>query len=125
MTSTSNSPETQNSIFHAAQKGNVDDIIYFVSKSQSPNSQGCGGYTPLHIACAFGHKDAVRTLLVHGGDPEQKTEDGKTARDVAEGKGFTEIVELIEGGEWKVERGEYAQYDADFRLLAQTCLLRF
>ncbi|KAK6504176.1 hypothetical protein TWF506_002383 [Arthrobotrys conoides] len=106
---TSTAPEAQNSIFHAAQKGNVDDIIHFVSKSQSPNSQGCGGYTPLHIACAFGHTDAVRALLVHGGDPEQKTEDGKTAKEVAEGKGFMEIVRLIEEGEWKGERDEFVR----------------
>ncbi|RVD82716.1 uncharacterized protein DFL_007131 [Arthrobotrys flagrans] len=98
--------ETPNSIFHAAQKGIVEDIIHFISQSQSPNSQGCGGYTPLHIACAFGHTDAVKTLLLHGGDPDRKTEDGKTARDVAEGKGFSGIVELIEGVEWKKERDD-------------------
>ncbi|KAK6338236.1 hypothetical protein TWF730_002308 [Orbilia blumenaviensis] len=96
--------ETPTSIFHAAQKGNVDDIIYFISKDQSPNSPGCGGYTPLHIACAFGHKDAVKTLLINGGDPIQKTEDGKTASDIAGAKGFMGIVELIERGEWKEVR---------------------
>ncbi|KAK6342849.1 hypothetical protein TWF718_008232 [Orbilia javanica] len=104
---TSTSEETPNSIFHAAQKGNVEDIIYFTSKSQSPNSLGCGGYTPLHIACAFGHIDAVKALLLRGGDPDQKTEDGKTARDVAEGKQFMEIVALIDNGEWKAERDDY------------------
>ncbi|KAK6532959.1 hypothetical protein TWF281_007127 [Arthrobotrys megalospora] len=102
-----NTSEYPNSIFLAAKNGNVDDIIHFVSKSQSPNSPGCGGYTPLHIACTFGHTDAVRTLLLHGGDPDQKTEDGKTAVQIAEGKGFTEIVELIKGGEWKSEKEDY------------------
>ncbi|KAK6505557.1 hypothetical protein TWF481_007451 [Arthrobotrys musiformis] len=106
MTSTSENPD---SIFHAAQRGDAEGIVHFISKSQSPNAQGCGGYTPLHIACAFGHTDAVRTLLLHGGDPQQKTEDGKTARDVAEGKGFVEIVELIEGGEWKGERDDFVR----------------
>ncbi|EPS40867.1 hypothetical protein H072_5250 [Dactylellina haptotyla CBS 200.50] len=105
----SETSEFPNSIFLAAKNGNVDDIIHFISKCQSPNSAGCGGYTPLHIATTFGHTFAVKALLLHGADPEQQTEDGKTALKIAEGKGFTEIVELIQSDEWKNEKAVYAK----------------
>ncbi|KAF3919518.1 Ankyrin-2 [Dactylellina cionopaga] len=107
--SDSSTAEFPNSIFLAAKDGNVDDIIHFVSQGQSPNGAGCGGYTPLHIACVFGHTSAVQTLLLHGADPEQKTEDGKTALNIAEDKGFTEIVEHIKSEEWKKDRADYVK----------------
>ncbi|KAF3928089.1 Ankyrin-3 [Arthrobotrys entomopaga] len=105
MTSSNNTSNatSSNSIFLAAKEGNVDDIIQCISQSQSPNSAGCGGYTPLHIACTFGHRAALEALLLRGGDPEQRTEDGKTVLMIAEEKGFSDIVNLIQAGDWKIK----------------------
>ncbi|KAK6541009.1 hypothetical protein TWF694_008390 [Orbilia ellipsospora] len=89
------------SIFLAAKDGKVNDILQCISQSQSPNAAGCGGYTPLHIACTFGHTAAVEALLLHGGDPDQRTEDGKTTLMIAEDKKFSDIISLIQNGEWK------------------------
>ncbi|KAF3938587.1 Ankyrin-2 [Dactylella cylindrospora] len=105
--------EPTNSLFLAAKDGKVQDILYFLTlpstTSPGPNTKGCGGYTPLHIACAFGHASAVKTLLIHGGDPEQQTDDGKTALNVAEEKGFGEVVEIIKSEEWKKDREDFVK----------------
>ena len=55
------------------------------------------GNTPLHVAALNGQTEIVRLLLAQPGiDKTIKNNDGKTAFDLAQEKGFAEIVELLE-----------------------------
>lgn len=113
----------ENSIFLAAKDGKVEDIIHFISESQNPNATGCGGYTPVHIATVFNHPEALKTLLLNGGNPDQETEDGKTALRIAEEKGHGEIIEMLKSEEWKKERVDYVRFCENYDMLSRgTCL---
>ena len=54
------------------------------------------GNTPLHVAALNGYTEIVRLLLAQPGiDKTLKNNDGKTALDLAQEKGLTEIAELL------------------------------
>ncbi len=55
-----------------------------------------GGGTPLHTAAFVGDPDVVRMLLERGADPSLRTDDGKTAIDVARERGHAGIARLLE-----------------------------
>ena len=53
------------------------------------------GFTPLHQAAFFGHKDIVEFLIAEGADVTAKNNAGSTSLYLANGKGHKEIVELL------------------------------
>lgn len=60
------------------------------------NQKGEEGYTPLHQACFFGHKEIVRLLLESGADPLARTA-GDLPFTTARLSGHDEICDLIRG----------------------------
>ncbi len=54
-----------------------------------------GGWTPLHAAAFNGDVPMSECLLAHGADPSLKSDDGKTAIDVAIEKGHGAVVDLL------------------------------
>lgn len=56
----------------------VSCIISFVAYFLSDN-RNAGGLTPVHAAAACGHCDILHQLLMGGGDPYQKDNNGKDA----------------------------------------------
>ena len=46
-------------------------------------------------AAANGHLEIVKTLMRHGADLHAKTNDGKTARNFAEGRGHAAVAEFL------------------------------
>ena len=54
-----------------------------------------GGETALHLAAAFGHKDAVELLLDHGADPAARDAEGRTPADLAAAQGHEDIVHFL------------------------------
>ncbi|KXZ41397.1 hypothetical protein GPECTOR_493g446 [Gonium pectorale] len=53
------------------------------------------GFTPLHSACEWGHRDAVVVLLRAGANHTLVSWDGKTPLDVARSRGVKGLVELL------------------------------
>jgi ankyrin repeat protein len=59
------------------------------------NAQQQGGWTPLHAAAFNGDVLMAECLLAHGADPALRSNDGKTAIDVAVEKGHEPVVGLL------------------------------
>ena len=60
-----------------------------------PNECASDGLTPLMKFSAMGKIEEVTLLIKSGADPALKDKDGKTARDIAQSLGHTEIVRLL------------------------------
>lgn len=71
-----------------------DSAIEEVNKEEI-NKADKDGYTPLMDASKKGHIEKIRWLLEHGADVNIKDNEGKTALDIAQTKGFTEIADLL------------------------------
>lgn len=61
----------------------------------APNRTASDGETPLHLAAAFGRKDAVELLLDHGADPSVADGDGRTPSELAAARGHEDVVRLL------------------------------
>lgn len=55
-----------------------------------------GGGTPLHTAAFVGDAEVVRLLLERGCDPSRRTDEGKTAVDIARERGHAGVAEMLE-----------------------------
>jgi hypothetical protein len=60
------------------------------------------GHTPLQIAAALGHVEALEALLEEGADPSTASAQGKTAREIAIAEGKTKSVEALDA--WLARR---------------------
>ncbi len=100
------------------QDGNLKKVRYIISSGIRININLQGvlfGYTPIMDASRFGHFEIVKVLLYQDKyhiNINIKNVYGKTAIDVAEERGYTEIVKIIE---------DYISFIKDF----QTLLLIF
>ena len=54
-----------------------------------------GGYTALHAAAERGSKALAELLLFRGAEASLRTEDGRTAADLAEAKGHVELADWL------------------------------
>jgi uncharacterized protein len=59
--------------------------------AQLPDPTEASGLTPLHSAAAHGNPEMVNRLLAAGADPHRKTNDGKTAADLAAQYGHADL----------------------------------
>ena len=68
-------------LHEAASTGDLLRLEDALRRGLSPNEPDAdwAGRTPLHIACAAGHKKCVYVLLKEGADPNAVTEYGWTA----------------------------------------------
>ncbi len=81
---------------HSAVAGGWLSIVRFLlSRGADVNARQSGGDTPLHAAAFAGNADMVRELLRHGGDPLLRSDDHRTAADLAHDRGFQEIARLL------------------------------
>ena len=74
--------------------GDFDAIKILVAHGINVNQKGEEGYTPLHQACSFGHKDIVQLLLESGADTFARTA-GDLPFTTARLSGHDEICELL------------------------------
>jgi len=85
----------------ATDPGPVDmSLVRMLLDAGAPvNAPHLGGGTPLHSAAYSGDLDVIRTLLSRGADTWRRTDDGKTASDIARERGHTDAArELDHGG---------------------------
>ncbi len=66
-------------------------VQVLVAHQADVNAAQHGGWTPLHQAAAHGINDLVEFLLEHGADRSLKSEDGRTAADMALAGGYEEL----------------------------------
>lgn len=53
------------------------------------------GWTPLHLAAAYGYKGSIRLLLDRGADKTARTLHGLTPADIAANNGFSHLAEVL------------------------------
>lgn len=81
----------------------VEDCL---NSGLTPNTKDPNGYTPIHAAAAYGHKDLLKKLITKGGDINIKDNDGDTplhhCEDVETAKFIVEELH----GDWTVQNNE-------------------
>lgn len=75
------------------------DIVRALLDAGAPvNVPHLGGGTPLHTAAFTGNAEVARLLLERGGDASLRTDDGKTAADIARERGHADLARELAGG---------------------------
>jgi len=95
---------------HAAHHGGVESIAALAALGADPRMRDSDGFTPLMIAAAAGHTEAVRELLKHDDRIDRANKYGWTPLNLAASRGHEAVVEFLLG------RG--AEYDI-FTAVAQ------
>jgi hypothetical protein len=90
----------------AAIKGDVGAVVYLLDKGANKNATDKSGYTALTYAVLTCKIESVTTLLAGGVNPEVKTKTGFTALNIAESKGYKDIVKAIKQPLRKAEKVE-------------------
>ena len=79
-----------------AAKGRVDAMKVLLERGADANASSEKRRTPLHAAAQLDRADAVALLLEAGADPALRDGEGHTAREVAEAKGATAALGLLQ-----------------------------
>ena len=86
-------------LFAASKQGNTNSIQKLIKKGADVNyvckETSCQGWTPVMIASAENHPDAVKLLLEAGANPNVQNQYGRTALHFAVNYGFEPIVNLL------------------------------
>ncbi|KAA8912691.1 hypothetical protein TRICI_003409 [Trichomonascus ciferrii] len=88
-------------IWIAASDGNVEKVKEYISKGQGPNDKDVNGYTCMHAAVSYGHRELLDYLISVGGDINVSDEDGDRP---------LHVVESLDMAKYAVE-----EYKADYR----------
>jgi len=90
------SPETGfTALTGAVTERHADVVELLLAHGADPNHVYEGTLTPLVVATSHGDVRIARALLERGADPNRGAHEGKSALDLAVGKGHREIVELL------------------------------
>jgi uncharacterized protein len=79
----------------AATVRDLETMRLLLDRGADANARQQLGYTPLHSVGNNGDAAVADLLLARGADPAAKNDDGKTAADVAEERGHTELAERL------------------------------
>jgi ankyrin repeat protein len=86
-----------NALTGAVAGGRADVVDWLLQNGAEPNYRYGAGFTPLHTAAANGHLEIVKMLLLHGADAGVKTNDGKSAADIAEERKHPPVAQFLRG----------------------------
>jgi len=78
-----------------------DTASLLLALGASPNSVQRGGWTPLHAAARDGEEAIIDMLLLRGADATRKSDEGKSAIDLAEENGHAVLAKLLRGSSSK------------------------
>jgi uncharacterized protein len=82
---------------HAATaNGSAEAITLLLDAGADPNGRQRGGFTPLQARAQRGDAAMVRLLLDRGADPLLRSDDGRSAADLARASGHPELAALLE-----------------------------
>jgi len=85
-------------LIHAAYFGSGNEILsVLLDRGAKLNAQNNRGLTALYLASAAGHEPQVQLLLAHGADPAIASSSGYTPVRVAQLRGLSRIVAMLEG----------------------------
>ena len=83
-----------NALHWAVSQNDLAAARLLIEAGINIDQHGDLGHTPLHDACAFGHRDMVLLLIESGADVHARTE-GDSPWDLARIGGHTEICDLL------------------------------
>ncbi len=81
-------------LHYAAMHSHFSLAALLLSGGADPNAHGCG-FTVLHNAAGSGKKEYVELLLSRGADAGIRNRGGKTALEIAEARGYSDIAALL------------------------------
>lgn len=93
---------TESLLFQAAWLGHAGVVNRLLSASLAnldAREPSALGWTPLHAACARGHRETAEVLLAAGADPTLRDGQSWTALEHAAYRGHQGVVELLQAGE--------------------------
>ena len=70
--------------------------LAFLAGGAEPNEARRDGWTPLHEAAYYGHKDVVQLLLMRGADHNSVTHLGTTPLSLALRQGHTGVINILQ-----------------------------
>lgn len=81
---------------HRDKTASLSMVKLLVEHGAKVNVAQAGGWTPLHQAADHGYEELARYLLKNGADRTLIADDGRSAADMARGKGFLELADLLD-----------------------------
>ena len=81
-------------IYEAAGRGDIAAVKQRLAAGTKADTKRKDGYTPLHGAAQFGHKEVAELLIAKGADVNTKRSDGATLLDWAIRRKHPEIADL-------------------------------
>ena len=90
-------PDMNNIVIDAymSEKENHYKLALLLLLGFDPDAIDSQGQTALHKACYFGDDNGVKFLLMNGANPSTQDNDGKTARELAQCRGFDHIAAIF------------------------------
>jgi ankyrin repeat protein len=70
-------------------------VALLLRHGSDPNHRAKGGFTPVHVAAAFGTPEVLRLLIGAGGDPSIADDDGQSALDYAKIHGNAAVIAYL------------------------------
>lgn len=92
---------TKDTCMHAAAARGIPKILRMLLETEdgerpSVNSENKNGRSALHIACGYGHADAVRLLLEHGANADHRDQAQQLPYDLATTYKHPECVKILD-----------------------------
>ncbi|CAN6674375.1 hypothetical protein TRVA0_052S00804 [Trichomonascus vanleenenianus] len=93
-------------IWIAASDNNRAKVEEFLAAGQTPNDKDENGYTCMHAAASWGHKDLLKFLAEKGGDINVRDDDGDTPLHVVETADMARFLVEEMGADFKLKNSE-------------------
>lgn len=90
------SAEGTKALYRAISRGKVATVDRLIHSGVNVNAKTISGATPLMLAAHLGYTDIAQMLMAAGADIFARDKYGNSALNIAQRKGFTRIVRLVE-----------------------------